>query len=363
MLFFISRWLFLKPRINYSAVVLIVLFLVSQLISVLFSLNTGISFVRLWQYAMASLLGIYIASSPKNVMERIKFPLSLALLFQGLLVVFQFLSGSSIGFWILGERTFDLSTPGIATFNWQGQIFLRSYGTLPHPNVFAAFMLIGGLIYLKSIKKLKIRESLLLSLTLAAIVLSFSRSVIAIVMTEFLFFMRGKIVFLILLVMFLYPLLSIRYDSLFDFDNLSVIRREELAENSLFFFSEAPAFGVGLNNYIERSAKSELVSGTTRFFQPVHNIFLLTLSETGLVGFITFVFILIYPLFGLYKKVKQERHFYTNLYLAIFFLGFLDHYFLTVVQGQRLLFLVWGLSMLELSEVNVKRTSSEKVIS
>src|SRR6185369_2209751 len=54
----------------------------------------------------------------------------------------QFLLGRSIGgiFYLLGERTFNISTPGIALVNILGKNFLRPYASFPHPNSLAGFL-------------------------------------------------------------------------------------------------------------------------------------------------------------------------------------------------------------------------------
>src|SRR5205823_5918646 len=98
--------------------------------------------------------------------------------------------------------------------------------------------------------------------------------------------------------------LLVRFNSVFNFDNLSIIRREELAEIALKHFYSSPLFGVGLNNFLIATATSELITGPSRFLQPVHNIFLLTLSETGLVGFLGFLLLVIAALRNLLKKRK-----------------------------------------------------------
>ena len=45
--------------------------------------------------------------------------------------------------YFIGERTFTGQTPGIATVALNGNLLLRPYGTFPHPNVLAGFLLVG----------------------------------------------------------------------------------------------------------------------------------------------------------------------------------------------------------------------------
>ena len=57
---------------------------------------------------------------------------------------------------------------------------------------------------------------------------------------------------------------------------------------------------------------------------------------------------------GLYKAINQTPKNYQLIYawICIFGFGIFDHFFLTLPQGFRVLMLVWGLSMLNLSGGN-----------
>jgi O-antigen ligase len=77
--------------------------------------------------------------------------------------------------------------------------------------------------------------------------------------------------------------------------------------------------------------------------QPVHNIFLLVLVESGLIGLIGFLMFLFGPILLHKPSNLLTKSQGVGLLLIIIFLGMVDHYFLTLPQGQRVLFLVWGL--------------------
>jgi len=148
---------------------------------------------------------------------------------------------------------------------------------------------------------------------------------------------QSKARFLLLLaVIILLPILYTRFSSLANFDNLTFVRRGELSLIAIKIWATSPIFGVGLNNFIPTAADL-LLSGPSRFLQPVHNIFLLALAETGIAGLAGLIILIGYPI---YKSSK------LNLFLwgVVFFLGMFDHYFLTLPQGYRLLFLIWGLT-------------------
>ncbi|MBI2011457.1 O-antigen ligase family protein [Candidatus Daviesbacteria bacterium] len=348
-----------KSKINSKALLLTLFFLLTQVLSLFNTSNLGASLFRLEQLFLASFLGIYIASKNlSDIKKNLFLGLSSSILLECFLGLGQFFLSHSLGFWILGEREFNLSTPSIAKFNYFDQIFLRPYGTFPHPNVFAGFLVIT-LPIINLLVKSKINFSIQV-LGALLIILTFSRIALAIFFLQIILFFRKKRLLLILILLALAsPFLFTRFFSTFSFDYISLIRREQLAEVSLIHFFNSPIFGIGLNNFINATSASSVIAGQTRFLQPVHNIFLLSLAETGIVGFLGFSILIFFPL---YKLLKIKPVFLKNVliftWFSILILGMFDHYFLTLPQGQRLFFLVWGFSMLELKSGNFKKSIS-----
>ncbi len=316
-------------HINRLALIFFYFFMLTQAFSLVFNQDAiGVGLVRLEQYLIAGLFGIYIASLEKTEIKKIYLPLAIAVFGEAVLAILQFLKAGSVGFWILGERTFTLSTPGIARFDFYGEEFLRPYGTFPHPNVLAGFILVT-LLFLPARKTVAILGGLILFLTVSRATL-----VAGFIPAMFILKSHGRKL-VILIALLLLPILYIRYTSLLNFDSLALTRREELSVTAFSLWRQSPILGKGLNNFIPQGADL-LLSGPSRFLQPVHNIFLLALSETGLIGLIGLISLIGYPV---YKRKL------LLIWGVIVFLGLFDHYFLTLPQGYRLLFLVWGLSM------------------
>ena len=121
----------------------------------------------------------------------------------------------------------------------------------------------------------------------------------------------------------------------------SIWRRIELAKATWEMFKTSPIFGVGLGNFIPQLPKF-LIPKKLYFWQPVHNIFLLILAETGIIGLCLVFYVLWVMLRKLWQK-KKPALFYSLL--AIIFTGFFDHYWLTLQQNQLLLALIIGLSI------------------
>lgn len=329
-------WRVKKGVVSKLALNLFLLFLLTQALSLFSAKNLGAGLVRLEQYTVALFLGVYLASQKWAELKRkIFLPLFLGILFESSLAILQFMKGSTLGFWILGERSFNLSTPGIAKFNFYGLEFLRPYGTFPHPNVLAGYFLVMVYSLWFIVDGLREKSSKLFKWLVliagATIVLTVSRVAIlaGFVMALVALPKKWKLV-LMAAALILSPILFTRFEALFSYDKLTFLRREGLSIEAWQMFLNSPVLGVGLNNFIP--AEQELVSGPSRFLQPVHNIFLLALAETGLIGLMGLISLIGFPLLK------------SKLY-PILFLGLFDHYFLTLPQGYRLLFLIWGLSL------------------
>ena len=121
----------------------IILILLLFLINALFASHTAIG-----MYHFAKILeiaGLFIVI--KNIhldYKKLIIILLVSTLVEFLLCIGQMLSASSLQgiFYYLGERSFNLSTPGIAKVSLHGKEILRPYGTFSHPNSLAGFYLL-----------------------------------------------------------------------------------------------------------------------------------------------------------------------------------------------------------------------------
>ncbi|MBI2022353.1 O-antigen ligase family protein [Candidatus Daviesbacteria bacterium] len=346
-------WSFKRPKINGKALLILLLFFLTQALSLFNANNLGGGLVRMEQFLVAGFFGLYISSHKlEDIKSALRQGFLIALFMESSIAIAQFILNRSVELWILGERSFSISTPSIANFNWYGQIFLRPYATFPHPNVLGAFIVIViPLLLLFSKNKQTQTDKIFLNLTIIlgafSAILSFSRSALVILIGQLLFFLRQRLVLAAILLIIISPWVITRFGSALNFDNLSIIRREELAAVAIRQFTSFPIFGNGLNNFLSQSAQDNLISGPSRFLQPVHNIFLLTLAETGIIGFVGLLVLVGFPILRLVKLKSRVSRTLLFAWFSIIFLGLFDHYFLTLPQGQRLLFLVWGLSMLQ----------------
>lgn len=268
-------------------------------------------------------------------LKEILVPLSFGVLAESILVWGEFLSQRSLGFWILGERNFHPGTPGIALTNWQGRLILRPYATFPHPNVLAGYTLVILILALFSKNQYRFLRWLILIIGSATIFISFSRTV----------WLTWCLV-LGLWLMTKMKGLSLSSLLFLSFENETVWRRFELTDAALKMFKASPIFGIGLGNFIPKLPEF-LIPKKIYFWQPVHNIFLLILAETGIIG----LCVMCYALWVVLKKLLQKKNL-ALLYslFAIILIGLFDHYWLTLQQTQLLLALIFGLSFKDVLE-------------
>lgn len=338
---------FRKVSLNKNACILFGFFFLIQILSLFSAVNYAATLVRLKEYLVVILFGVYVASIDFSRMKAYFISgLFLAVLLSCLLGIGQFLLGRSLGLWVLGERSFNVITPLVAKFNFYDRVFLRPYGTFSHPNLFAGFLILSLPILMAGIKRELNSLKLLLSLAVSTTVLiTFSRPALLLAGLQIGFIYKRLWKIILIAAVLMSPLLVVRFASIFTFDTLALLRRQELADYALELFFKNPGLGNGLNNFINLLAQDKVLVGTSRFLQPVHNIFLLVLSETGLLGLAGLLSLFAFGIWENHKKNDKFSRVLTANLLMIMLLGFFDHYFLTLPQGQRLLFLVLGLSL------------------
>lgn len=255
--------------------------------------------------------------------------ISISLFWGSLLILAQFLLQKSLGLWILGERSFQASTPTIAHATLFGQQILRPYGTFPHPNVAGAF-LVFGLIVIWSSRKITF------PIAAIAVLLTFSRTALLVLATTaFLNFSKNRK----LLGVAIAAVLAIPFGStvLNSIPAAPIAERLLLLQAALDISLLNPVFGVGSNNFILELSKLNLFSlAETRLLQPVHNVFLLILAENGIIGLLLFASLLMVVAQNVKGKVK------TALFLALLVYASFDHFLWTLHQGQLMFWLILG---------------------
>ncbi len=317
--------------------------------------------------------------------ERAKLIWSLlaGLALQSLLALWQFLTQSAFSNKWLGlasHRAADLGASVVETIGADGvgERWLRAYGGFDHPNILGGVMAVGVLLLVGQYLKFpiinykfqnifKIISWIFLPLFSAALFFSFSRAgwlalaaglavmlVGAVIKKNFqaqknilqAIFISG-VIFLILFS----QLPNLVMTRLYGGGRLEVKSKNERLESikySLPIIKKKWASGAGLGNYV-LALKRELPGQASYFYQPVHNAYLLVLSEIGIVGFIIFICLLIFVLVRLLRRPADAG--LLAMTTALIVLLSFDHWLWSLHFGVLFFFLTIGL---------VSRTSVDK---
>ena len=297
--------------------------------------------------------------------------------FQSILALGQFYLQKSWGLFWLGESRLGQEILGVAKLELEQQKFIRGYGTFPHPNLLGAFLLFSlaaGIWLLRNQRREKYQSIGLffpITLILIGLTLSFSRSAwLATALWGLLFYMpilfqknkkfyslkkafltfatRKKFHLAILALIFcgslffLAPFILSRIASSFQNDP-SFSLRKEYASAAKELIGQKPLTGFGLGQFCFQLTQSNPMWLRQPWtIQPVHNLYLLAVVETG-IGALLF--------FGGVLRLSTGRFLLTKeifpaLFLSFLFLGLFDHYFWTLPQGRLLFFLALAFSAL-----------------
>lgn len=292
-----TRWdeIRLFPFVTFPALA----WIFASALSVLYAREVDVGVIQLGQMAKLGLLYIVVANSIKDeaYIKWLVTALILGVLFEGLLGIYQWSAGRTLGLFFLGEPTqFD---PG------------RALGTIGHPNGFAQYlaatMPLGLALLFLDIKGIyKALVGAVLGVGFLGLLFSLSRGgwlgFVAASIAVLVFAVRRrrqnlKIAFVaggsILLVLLLLTLSQrgLIANRLTSYEAIqSALIRGTLNEGAIAMIKDHPFFGVGLNNYALFMPEYDPIDylGERR---PVivHNVFLLIVAETGLVGAVAFL--------------------------------------------------------------------------
>lgn len=288
---------------------------------------------------------------------------------ESLISLAQFLKNSSIGFKFFGESILGPNIPGVAKLVVEGERHIRGYGTFPHPNVLSAFLVTSTVLlvfyYIHSVsRQTKLINGILLVINLLGLTLTFSRAaylafVIGIlVLFTGLLFKRYKIK-QILPVVFILLSSFIAFAAVFKpfLVSRATISDQAVLERGFYnhigwkMITSNPIIGIGAGQSIISTQKFSPITLEPWQFQPIHNYFLLSAVEWGIVGFLLFIAWLVihvkHLITGYLSINTEEIPQSTIIPLIAILTSFLvlmqfDHYFFTLQQGQLLFWIIFA---------------------
>ena len=289
--------------------------------------------------------------------------------FQAILGLWQFISQKSVGLGIIGEQVLSPSLSGIAKIVSGGTVFIRAYGTFPHSNLLSVFLLSGiffSLHLLLTSKKTtsKILFSLSVLIQTLGLTVTFSRasflalSLGLVIYFGFLFMKASKknevwlsalviLISLIIAFSIFKPYLQTRAT----ISDSASTERIFYSEIGLQMVKEYPVAGIGIGESVLHMQQYSPTKLWPWQIQPVHNYFLLSATELGILGALILIWIFLSHLFAIIKKLQLNISFELTTYyllLTTFLCIFLllmqfDHYFYTLQQTQMLLWVILGI--------------------
>ena len=361
--------------------ILLILFFVFCSLSIIWSINAFLS----WQYLvvlMEALALLYLASRIGWNFTKLAVAFSASAFMQACIAIYQFSTQTVIGNKWLGMASQFVEDGGVSVIEGSGR-WLRAYGSLSHPNMLGGFLVVGllfliGLLFDYQRKYYnppwRINYKLVLSalclfsslvIITYGLLLSFSRSawlglIIAILFIWIVlfwqkqkrllwFFLKINIVILMVVALFVANygnLLFSRFDTSSRLEAQSITERQVGWQESLDIIQSNPLLGVGLGTYTVSLYDLDS-SQSSYYYQPVHNVDLLVMSELGIIGWLLLTITIIYLLYLIFRKYGREMNTETLLILASFIvlliIGIFDHYLWSLYFGLMFSFLIIGL--------------------
>lgn len=301
---------------------------------------------------------------------------ALGLVLPSILGIYQAIAGASPASTWLGLAIHDATVPGasvIETFSFR---WLRAYGSFQHPNIFGGYLAVGLFAVFLSLRshrshKARLAAYAMGALFAATLVLTYSRSAwlafaLSFVITGWMLFTHHRVEMrkaiplgLIILVIGFFTATLFSNSVFTRFDATARLEAQSIEER-LGGMGEWKGVmvgdvieGVGVGNYTV-ALEAEYPDREAYAYQPVHNTYLLILSEIGVVGVI---FILLWA-------ASIDRYNYAQIPRvpavgalamgnALLIIGFFDHYLWSLWPGLAILAFVMAMT-LRLSEPGVE---------
>ncbi|HHD92165.1 MAG TPA: O-antigen ligase domain-containing protein, partial [Candidatus Portnoybacteria bacterium] len=272
-------------------------------------------------------------------------------LFQSVLAISQFFKQSNLGLRILGESILSPTLAGVAKINLGGIKLIRAYGTFPHPSVLALFLFIIILFSLGYLIKTRLRQTkwlfslfwLISSLFWLALFLTFSRTTIILALISVSLFLIWRKEFIILfyqvllwlgLIFVLWPGIYTHFFQFYSYQQSISLRFNYLNVAWTTFWAH-PWSGVGWGNFVNYFI-NYYPGQEGWFYQPVHNIYWLILSEVGIFGFLIFLWLIGkigIKIWNIRRKNNLQFQLSAISFSIFLIIGLEDHFFLTTQQG------------------------------
>lgn len=322
--------------------------------STIHALDVTVAWYQTLKLAELVLFYWYVKYYAVKVFEREKICMALVAggIFQAVVAILQFTLQHSLGLKYFGESVLSPSMTGIAAFISNGAKVIRAYGTTPHPNVLAGYLLLALAAYwlIWPLFKRNWLWQAVYAVMLWGLLATFSRTVIAIGAVLFLiwaireFKKYRQLIILSCVVGGVFLAVYWPYVT----NRLEISNTDEAVTLRVLYNHEALShgiswFGVGAGNFVPWLMRQQLPTQSIGLpadqYQPVHNIYLLIYKEIGPAGLAVFFLWLILIL----RKLRQDNFIFYGFFVVLLLAGLFDHFLWTIQPGQLLFWLSAGL--------------------
>lgn len=350
-----TRKIKLYPAITLPTLALIAMHFVSMLAAKnpLLTLFDAIVYVKMLIFFL------YLANNlhDQEDMSTITSALFFGLIIQSIFMMLQYYKGSPLG--LVGTEELQ----NFMAFRREGVYVSRPGGTIGNVNGFARYL--GFVLPMASIFMLTSNDRKNLPLAfiasiggLVALIISQTRSVwgpfivcmvfaLIYIFTRNLLSMRvikrillGLVLFSVVLVVYR----DVVYNRLTADDHGSAKARVTTAKVALDIISDHPIIGIGANNYDYYIRSYWVIEDVFTKIAIVHNYYLLMIAQLGIIGFGSFLWLLIALFIRMRTAMRSRVKYYRQIAVGIMasFICFLLAALADGYQGLILLYLFWG---------------------
>jgi O-antigen ligase len=279
---------------------------------------------------------------------------------EALLGILQVFSQSSLGLNLLGEPLISGETPHLARITWGSFTWIRAYGTFPHPNVLGGFLVVSLLATFLYQSKYKYEKEIMWGIQFLGLLMTCSRSALlalscALILLCFWYSKKMKAKNQAILggifSLFVFELALLFWSrGTFPWNDPALLSRWSGYKEALSLFWSHP-LGVGWNHYTLFLDEVTPTALQPWDYQPVHNVYLLILVETGLIGFFVgnlALILIVRKMWSLSKTLSTpdlafKKRIFALIGISVILIGLFDHYWISLEQGRFLLILIWGM--------------------
>lgn len=360
------RWASQLTSKPVNRILFLFLLLLLVLLNCFLAIDKDLAFFKLTWFVLAVAL-FCIILTVKPDFKKISWAFILSGLLQSFFAIQQFIEQKVVANKWLGMASQDPQTLGTPVVE-AGTRWLRTFGTLPHPNMLAGFLLFGLflIVRLYSItenKKQKRYLKMIFAVNFLAMLTTLSRAAILVcalaMLLVVIFSLKDKIqrnaaLYFAGLALFIFVLFCVAYPNLIASRVLGDSRVENISNSSRVeqyrefwkIYKNNWVAGVGLGNY--PLALTKIKPALPAYaYQPIHNAYLLIIAELGLVG-ILFIGLMVYWFIGLFKRSPYSP--YLAFFLCLIFLALFDHFLWSFYFGVMIISIVCALTLLPLRE-------------